>query len=140
MRRGATLLELLIVIIVAALVAVPMGLLISRQVETQLRGRDETVAISLARFELESLASRNNYFDPALALGTTVLTDYQGQPYTLQRVVECLVGSDCNSTAFTSQAVKRVIVRVYRPSASNPLATQLVSFVTYWTKHVTFGS
>ena len=129
---GVTLIELVVTISLAAILAIPVGLLLSEHLTGALRARDATVATHLARYEMELLDSQNDFFTLA---SVAPQPNYQGYPYTLTRAVTCLLG-DCTSTATTSQGVKRIEVTVTKTGSSDPLAT----LVTYRTKHVSFGS
>jgi len=139
-RRGLTLVELVITIVLAALIGVPVGLLVSEHLGGALRARDEVLGMSLARRELERLDSFDNFFHSDLALGTPPdQLNYAGTPYTLRSTVDCIEGN-CTTTATSSQGVKRITVRVFRPNAGDPAATLLATLVTYRTKHVAFGT
>jgi hypothetical protein len=141
MRRGLTLVELIVGIALSALVGLPLGFLLSEYFGAGLRARDAVVAVNLARRELEDIDSRNDFFAPALAMGggctplTSVLPSYAGLPYDLTRRVECEVGNCC-SLAIGSEGVKRITVTVTRAGSTDPLAT----LVTFRTKHVDFGA
>ena len=139
MRRGLTLVELVITISLAAIISIPVGILVSEHLTGALRARDALVAMNLARYEMEWLDSLNDFCaSPDLSVGTTPLVDYQGYPYTLTRTVTCFLGtcSDCPSPPTTSQGVKRISIAVTKTGESQVLAT----LSTYRTKHVLFGS
>ena len=141
LRRGLTLVELVVTISLAAILGIPLGWLLSEQLEGALRARDAVLATNLARAELERLDSLNDFFTPELAPGaTTVVPNYLGFPYTMERAVTCLPGGNCTSTSFSSQGVKRITVSIYKPGATDPLARRLSRLTTYRTKHVLFGS
>ena len=144
MSRGLTLVELVITISLAAILGIPVGLLLSEHLTSALGARDVTVATNLARREMEYVDSLNDnasgpFFSSALVVTTWDFPSYQGYPYTLRRVVTCLLGN-CTSTSLTSQGVKRITVTVYKPSATDPFAQLLATLITYRTKHVAFGS
>lgn len=139
-RRGLTLVELVITIALAAIIGIPAGVILSEHLRGALRARDYTVAMNLARYEMEQLDSFNDFFHADLALptdpATTTFVNYQGYPYTLQRTVTCLLG-DCTDTDPTTgtQGVKQITIVVTKTTAGDLLAT----LVTYRTKHVSFG-
>ena len=148
MSRGLTLVELVITISLAAILGIPVGLLLSEHLTSALGARDVTVATNLARREMEYVDSLNDnasgpFFSSALGGAvvptTTDFLSYQGYPYTLRRTVTCLLGN-CTSTSLSSQGVKRITVTVYKPSATDPFAQLLATLITYRTKHVAFGS
>ncbi len=140
MTRGLTLVELVITISLTAILSIPVGILISEHLTAAIRTRDVMVAMNLARYEMERLDSLNDFFAaPDLNIVSTTVQNYQGFPYTMVRAVDCLVG-DCTSILTTSQGVKRIRITVFKPTDSNPLATQMATVVTYRAKHVLFGS
>lgn len=141
--RGLTLVELVITISLAAILGVPVGFILSEHLRAALQARDASVAMSLARQEVERLDSFNDFFHADLALptdpATTTFVNYQGYPYTLQRTVSCLLGN-CTNTGTGSQGVKRVTISVYKSSSpSPPPDTLAATLITYRTKHVYFG-
>ena len=140
MRHGLTLVELVITISLTAILGIPIGILISEHLTAAIRTRDVAVAMNLARYEMERLDGLNDFFAaPDLNVTSTTTQNYQNFPYTLVRTVDCLVG-DCTSVSLTIQGVKRIRVTIYKPSASDPLATPVATIVTYRTKNVLFGS
>ena len=144
-EHGLTLVELVITISLAAILSIPVSLLLSGQLNGALRARDATVAMNLARYEMERLDSLNNFCDASLTVnspaGTTTDPYLPGYPYALTRIVSCLVGgSNCTSACAASpaaadNAVKRIDIIVRRSGSTSPLA----SLVSYRTKYVQFG-
>lgn len=140
-RIGLTLVEIILTIGLTAALGVPMGMLLNAHLGNALRARDATVAMNLARLELERLDSLNDFCDADLNVvpPVTVLL-YQGLPYDMTRIVACQAGncaSNCGLTpANALNGVKRIEIQV-RKSGS---ATILASLVTYRTKFVLFGS
>lgn len=136
MTRGLTLVELIITISLTAILGIPVGILMSQQLGAAIDARDYTVAMSLARYELERLDSFNDPYHADLFVTsspvTTTIVNYLGYPYTLERTVDCLTGN-CTSGSFN---VKRVDVTVSKTGSSSPLAT----ITTYRTQNVLFGS
>ena len=136
MTRGLTLVELIITISLTAIIGVPAGILLSRQIGAAIDTRDYTVAMSLARYEMERLDSFNDVYHADLFVTnspvTTTIVNYLGYPYTLERTVDCLTG-DCTNGNFN---VKRVDVTVRKTGSISPLAT----LTTYRTQNVLFGS
>lgn len=142
-HTGLTLVEIILTIGLTAALGVPMGMLLNAHLGNALRARDATVAMNLARLELERLDSLNDFCDAGLAInapaGTTV-DPYQSLPYAMTRIVACQAG-DCTANCGLTPAnalngVKRIEIQV-RKSGS---ATVLASLVTYRTKFVLFGS
>ncbi|MDP3704238.1 MAG: hypothetical protein Q8R78_07615 [Candidatus Omnitrophota bacterium] len=130
MTRGLTLVELIITISLTALIGIPSGILLSRQLNAAIDARDYTVAMSLARAEMERIDSLNNFSSIAPQAWTPV----SGFPsYERQVNVPCLTSANCNTGNFQ---VKRVDVTVRKTGSSSPLAT----LSTYRTQDVLFGS
>lgn len=151
--NGLTLVELIITISLAAIIGVPTGILLSEHLTGALRAQDYTVAMNLARREMERLDSLVNGSNPPtanfctadLALGTTGPIPIPGYAqYSLERTVSCQVsaGCDCGCTGGCDggptnarNEVKRIEVRITKSGSTDRLAT----LVTYRTKYVFFG-
>lgn len=132
MSRGLTLVELVITISLAGILGVPVGMLLSEQLNGALKARDYTVGMNLARQEMERLDSLNDFF----VLASQSASAVPGFPaYTRTVTVTCSFGN-CTSTGVGSQGGKRVEVVVTKTGSSDPLAR----LVTYRTKHVQFGT
>ena len=139
-RRGLTLVELIITISLAAIIGIPVGILLSEHLAGALRARDATVAMNLARYELEKIDSLNNFCDPSLNLVTTTIDPYQGLPYALTRIVSCRTGGttcdNCNlPPSNANNGVKQIQIQVRKSGSSEILAT----LISYRTKYVNFG-
>lgn len=155
MTRGWTLVELVITISLAGILGVPVGILLSRHLGSAIQARDASVAMSLARAEMERLDSLANGADPDtvnfcttdLALGTVGPTPVTGYPqYSLTRIVSCQTPSSncacsCSGQCGTGSPttarndVKHIEVRITKSGSTDQLAT----LVTYRTKYVLFG-
>lgn len=136
MNRGLTLLELVITLTLAGILAVPIGLLLGEQVHQAVSSQETNPALQLARYEMERLDSLNNFFEnPDLSIGSTTQTNFLGTSYDMTRTVSCIVGN-CTSGSFNSQGVKLIEVTVTKSGATEPS----VALTTYRTKHVSFGS
>lgn len=134
--RGLTLIELVLTLGLLGILGIPSGIILSEHLLGALSSQDTHRALQLARSEMEQLDAFNNFFAPALALGTTVIPNYSGAPYTLTRVVSCEAGN-CSNTALASQGIKRIRVTVAPISDPSRILAQMIS---YRTKHVQFGS
>lgn len=150
-QAGLTLVELVITISLAAIIGVPTGILLSEHLTGALRARDYTVAMNLARREMEQLDSldsasgldnANGFCHPDLALTVPspppIVGYWPGYPYDLTRIVQCQVGncgSNCASPSNANNGIKRIEIRVTKSGSSDRLAT----LVTYRTKYVLFG-
>ena len=143
MTRGLTLVELIITISLAAIIGVPTGILLSEHLTGALRSRDYTVAMNLARADLEQLDSFFNNFCSLSSAGPAPVSGYPA--YILERVVSCqTTGSSCNCScsggcggapSSARNDIKRIEVRVTKSGSTDRLAT----LVTYRTKYVLFG-
>lgn len=135
MRRGLTLVELVLTISLAAIIGVPVGFILSEHLRGALWARDAAVAMCLARQEMERLDSLNNFFaSPDLSVGTTSGTVSGFPSYTRTVTIICLVGN-CTNTGTNSQGVKQITIVVTKTGPGDTLAT----LVSYRTKHVFFG-
>ncbi|MBI2093286.1 MAG: type II secretion system protein [Candidatus Omnitrophica bacterium] len=141
MRHGLTLIEIIVTISLLAIIAVPASLLLSEPMRAAISFRESTVAMGLARSELEQLDALNDFCHADLALtsasGITV-DPYQGFPYALTRIVSCQTGdcsSNCNAPNNNRNGIKRIEIRVSRSGSSDVLAR----LTNYRTKYVLFG-
>lgn len=124
-RRGFTLVELIMTIVVVSIVAVPLSLLISQHLESVVQSRDYTSAVNLARFEMEKVnnLSYNNVVSASFS-------PYPGYHYDVTRTVTYAQGG-----ALTAESLKKIVVEV-RPADGTDV---LISLVTYLAKNVTYG-
>lgn len=125
-RRGFSLVELILVIVLSAILGIPVAMLISEQIRLSLRARDASMAMSLARMELERLESLNNFCHTDLNVGSTTIVSYAGQPFTLFRNVACQFGncaSNCATTGNANNGVKRIDITVARNGTTEVVAT-----------------
>ena len=143
-QDGLTLIELIITIVLATIIGLPVGFFVSEYIKGALNARDTTVAMNLARDEIERLESFNDFCHAELnltgPLGSTVARpDYPA--YVVTRIVSCQTGncsSNCSlaAPANTDNGMKRIEIRVAKVGSSSTLA----SLMTYRTKFVLFGS
>ena len=154
--RGLSLIELIVTISLAAILGVPVGILVSEHLGATMRARDATVAMTLARREMEqlddfnsaSLSSFNNFCHANLNLtgagGVSVASP--NPAYAITRIVLCQTPTSscacsCSGICLTGAPssarndIKRIEVQVKRSGSSELLA----SLVTYRTKYVSFG-
>ena len=134
-RRGLTLVELVITISLTAILGVPVGVILSEHLRGALRARDYTVAMNLARQEMERLDTFNTTSDFISTIITQPAAPVPGFPaYTRAVTVTCLLGN-CTSTNTNSQGMKQITIVVTKTGPGDVLAT----LVSYRTKHVFFG-
>ena len=143
-----TLVELIITISLTAILAIPIGILLSEHLGGALRARDASVAMSLARREMERLDSLNNFCvspDFDLTPPSGVPAPSPDPAYAVTRIVTCQAqasgGSACTSACVaipgnTDNAIKRIEIVVTKSGSTDRLA----SLVSYRTKYVLFGS
>lgn len=142
---GLSLIDLILSISLTSLLAIPVGMLLGSHLEAGLRARDVTVAMNLARHEMERLDSYNDFCHADLALTAAApppLPGYwTGFPYDLTRIVQCHAGN-CDPTCAlmpppnSANGIKRIELRVTKSGSGD----QAASLVTYRTKFVRFGS
>ncbi|MBU9889168.1 MAG: prepilin-type N-terminal cleavage/methylation domain-containing protein [Candidatus Omnitrophica bacterium] len=121
LRRGVTLVELVMAIAILAAIAIPMGLMIAEQVRGMMTASDLAAAGNLARYEMEKL---NNLPFESIASGSSV---YPGYVYDVSRTVTTTEGA-------AGAALKDITVTVNRPGEATPLTTLYSSIadnVTY---------
>jgi len=144
--RGLTLVELVVTIILTAIIGIPVGILLAEHLSGALRARDYTVAMNLARREMERLDSWNNFCHADLNLTAGTPAPNPDPAYVVTRIVGCQTPASscacscsgtCGSGAPTSARndVKRVETRVTKSGSGE----QLASLVSYRTKYVLFG-
>ena len=135
MTRGVTLVELIITIALTAIIGVPVGFILSEHLRGALRARDDTVAMSLARQEMERFDTFNTTSDFISTIITQPAAPVPGFPaYTREVTVTCLLG-DCLDPDIAIQGVKQITIVVTKTGPGDVLAT----LVNYRTKHVFFG-
>ena len=142
-RSGLTLVELVIAISLSAIIGLPVGVFISEYLRGALQIPEMTIAMSLARDEMERLDSLNDvcHADLALTSASPAPTPsyWLGYPYALTRIVQCQAGdctNNCAAPANDRNGIKRIELRVTRTGRGELLA----AVVTYRTKFVLWGS
>ncbi len=112
-------------IVVVGITAVPLSLLVSQHLESLVQSQDYTLAVNLARFEMEKVnnLSYNN-------IASVSSPNYQGYNYDISRIVTYVQGND-----LSPESMKKILVEARKAGQS----TVLVSLVTYLTKNVAYG-
>jgi prepilin-type N-terminal cleavage/methylation domain-containing protein len=119
MRRGFTLIEVVITIVIWAILIIPIAYMVKEHIIGTARAGDIARAYNLARLEMAKV-NNLSYSDGTLADGyNNTTTDYEGCGYDLNRAV-----SYANPPANT---LKKVTVIVYESGTTN----QLANLVTY---------
>lgn len=117
-------------IVVVSIVAIPLSLLISQHLESVLQSQDYTLAVNLARFDMEKV---NNLNYDNVAVGSFPFPLYLGYNYDVTRDVVCLQ-PDC-APATPGESLKKVTVAVRRTGSSQIL----VSLVTHLAENAAYG-
>jgi prepilin-type N-terminal cleavage/methylation domain-containing protein len=124
-KYGFTLIELIMTIVVVGLIAVPLSISLTEQVQGVVQSSASTSALNLARFEMEVV---NNLAYTNIASAS--FANYQGYPYDIDRTVAYVQGS-----AASAESLKSITVSVKKAGS----ATVLVSLVTYIAKNLSYG-
>ena len=119
---GFTLIELIMTIVVTAIIAIPLSLTISQQMESTFQSRGFTEALNLARYEMEIV---NNL--PYTNVNSVTTNNYLGYPYNVVRTVNVIASGG-------GEGLKQIIVQVRRAGS----ATDVVRLVTYYARNVRY--
>ncbi|MFH1876291.1 MAG: prepilin-type N-terminal cleavage/methylation domain-containing protein [Candidatus Omnitrophota bacterium] len=124
---GFTLIELIMTIVVVAIIALPLSVMLSQQVQSTFRSSDYSSALNLARLEMEKV---NNLAYDSIASGT--FASYEGYPFDVTRTVNFAPGSG----VILSESLKQIKVEVRKAGD----VTVLAELVTYIARNVNYGS
>ncbi len=129
-KRGYTLVELIITIVIASIIITSVAMGYRQIVEAIVRSGEFSKAINLSEREF-SIINSLPYNDSTLANGyDNTTTNYANSGYDLRRRVNYVKGNDS-----MPQSLKRIIVDVYKPSNPNPI----LEVATYRANNVTYG-
>lgn len=112
-------------IVVVAIIAIPLSLLVFEHIEGTFYSEDLTMAINLARFEMEvvnNLAYTN--------IDNATIPNYQGYPYQIRRTVIYAQGNPTSP-----ESLKTITIEVRKTGSANAL----VSLVTYIARNAAYG-
>lgn len=123
-KRAFSLIELIMTIVVVGIIALPVSITLSRHIQSVFISQDYTLALDLARFEMEKII---NTAYASIAIGTTNSANYLGYAYDLTTVV--------SETVSGSEAYKTISVSAKKAGS----ATVLVTLKSYLVKNVTWG-
>jgi len=121
-KKGFTLIELIMTIVVVGLIALPLSLSLTAQVQGTVKSGIDTTALNLARFEMEKV---NNL--AYASISSASFSNYQGYAYDVTRTV--------SEQTSGSEGLKTVTVSVTQAGS----ATVLASLTTYIAKNVTYA-
>lgn len=112
-------------VIVMGIVSVPLSLLISEHVPAMFQSEDYSIALNLARYEMEKV---NNL--AYTSISNASYSGYQGYDYDVTRTVTYARGSGTSS-----ESLKKITVSV-RKSGS---AQVITNFITYVARNAAYG-
>jgi prepilin-type N-terminal cleavage/methylation domain-containing protein len=124
-KRGFTLIELVMTMVVMGIAAIPLSLLISQHTMSVFQSADYTATLNLARLEMDKV---NNM--PYAGIANASFSNYQGYDYDLARTVSYAYGS-----ALSAQSLKKITVSLTKHGS----AVVLFNLVTYIAKNVSYG-
>ena len=124
-KKGFTLIELIMTIIVVGIIAIPLSMLITEHFASTLNSSEHTMTMHLARFEMEKV----NNMDYA-SISNASISNYEGYSYDITRTVTFVQGD-----ASSPESLKQVTVDVTQAGGS----TVLFSLVTYVAKNMAYG-
>lgn len=124
-KKGFTLIELIMAIVVTGIIALPVSITLGKHVQSVFVSQDYTTALNLARLDMEQ-ALNTAY----ASLSSASFNNYQGYDYDLSRTVTYAQGN-----WWTPESLKLVVVSVTRAGS----ADVLVTLKTYIAKNVTLG-
>ncbi|MFA6129405.1 MAG: type II secretion system protein [Candidatus Omnitrophota bacterium] len=124
-KRGFTLIELIMAIVVVGIIALPISITLGKHVQSVFVSQDYTTALNLARFDMEQ-ALNTAY----ASLSNASFNNYQGYDYNLSRTVTYAQGS-----SGSAESLKLVTISVTKAGK----ADVLVTLKTYIAKNVTSG-
>lgn len=122
-KRGFTLIELVMTIVVAGIIAVPLSLMIFKQVEGTFLSEDIAVCNNLLRFQMEKV---NNLSFSSIA--DTAISNFEGFDYDLAQTVSTISHAG-------SERLKQVNVVLTRAGT----AKTVVSGSTYISDNIDYG-
>jgi prepilin-type N-terminal cleavage/methylation domain-containing protein len=121
-KNAFTLIELIMTIVVVGIVALPISVTLAKHVQSVFISQDYTVALNLARFEMEHALNT-----PYVSIVSAANPNYEGYAYNLPITV--------SETISGTEAYKSVSVSATKVGSATVLAT----LKTYIAKNVTWG-
>ncbi len=129
-KKGFTLIELMMTIVVVGIISVPVALLINQEIKSVFISQDSTMARNLARVEMEKV---NNMAILSYAnIASTNFSNYEGYDYNVNRTVAYVPGKG-NDT--TPESLKEITVTVTKSNSTETLST----LITYIAKNISYG-
>lgn len=124
-KKGFTLVELIMAIVVIGIISLPISITLSKHVQSVFVSQDYSTALNLARLDMEQ--ALNTDYD---SLESAYFSNYQGYAYDLDRNVSYAQGH-----WWSQESLKLVVVSVTKAGS----ADALVTLKTYVAKNVTSG-
>ena len=124
-KKGVTLIELIMTIVVVGVIFIPLSLLMMEQVQGTFQSETRITALNLARLE----ASQVNNTDYT-SISSVFIPNYQGYSYDLTRTVSYEQGGPA-----IPESLKKIEISVTESGSANVL----VKLVTYIARNVTYG-
>ena len=121
-KKGFTLIELIITIVIVGMIAIPLSLLLAEMVQSVETAGENNIAVNLARLEMEIV---NNLDYDSITSRTTTFGEY---PYDVIRDVNEIYSSG-------DEGLKEISVEVQKSGSEDVLVT----FITYLAKNVNYG-
>ncbi len=122
---GFTLMELVVAIVVAAIIAIPLSVTIASYVKGAFASQNIATAVALARYDIERVNKM-----PYASMVSVSFSNYLGYSYDVTRTISYVQG---NGTS--AESLKKIVVDVRR--SGNPAI--LASFTTYFAKNILYG-
>ena len=125
-NRGFTFIEVIMTIVIVGIISIPLSAFIFQQIDSTIQSHDYTIALNLARLEIEKVNNINVYDN----INSVSYTPYPGYNYDVIRTVSFVAGG-----AGSAESLKKIDVTV-RPAG---LANDLVTLTTYIVRNVDYG-
>ena len=125
-HKAFTLVELIMTIVVVGIVAIPLSLLLTQHTQSVFQSQDYTMALDLARLEMEKVNNMNSY-NP---IANASFPNYAGYNYDITRTVTFVNGTDV-----TPEGLRQIRVDARKAGS----ATILETLVTYLARKVNYG-
>jgi prepilin-type N-terminal cleavage/methylation domain-containing protein len=122
---GFTLIELIMAIVVAAIIAIPLSVTIAAYVNGAFASQNTAMAVALAHYDIERVNKM-----PYASMVSVSFSNYLGYSYDVTRIVSYIQGNETSA-----ESLKKIVVNVSR--SGNPAV--LASFTTYFANNIVYG-
>lgn len=131
-KTAFTLIELIMTIVVMAIIVIPSSLFLIESMSGVFRSEDITVALNLARMELEKT---NNMLYDNIPTGTLTYNKYETYNYDLSRQVDIIEQKKVGKETIT---VKQIKIDVYPKDKLGSTADLITRVITHRTSNVNY--